>query len=69
MTKFIEIKDLNGDVISLNVDYIFEVDAKIQRKNVSGTTIKIAVHGFNNFAYQYVETSMSYNDVMELIRY
>lgn len=69
MTKFIEIKDLNGDVISLNVDCIFEVDAKILRKNVSGITIKIAVQGFNNFAYQYVETAMPYEDVMALIRY
>lgn len=67
MAKFIEIKDLRGDIISLNVDYIFEIDDKTQRKDVSGTTIKMAVQGFNNFAYQYVETNMSYNDVMALI--
>lgn len=67
MAKFIEIKNLRGDIISLNVDYIFEIDDKTQRKDVSGTTIKMAVQGFNNFAYQYVETNMSYNDVMALI--
>lgn len=67
MAKFIEIKNLNGDIISLNVDYIFEVYDKTQFKDVPGTTIKIAVQGFNDFAYQYVETSMSYNDVMALI--
>jgi hypothetical protein len=67
MAKFIEIKNLNGDIISLNVDYIFEVYDKTQFKDAPGTTIKIAVQGFNDFAYQYVETSMSYNDVMALI--
>ena len=68
MNKFIELKNLNGEIISLNVNYIFEIMEGTQHKDIDGTTILLAVTGFNGFAYQYVETRLPYEYVMNLIK-
>lgn len=68
MSKFIEVADIQGIVISLNVDYIFQVEYGTQTKDVPGTTIKLAVKGYHGYAFQYVETTLSYDTVMNLIK-
>lgn len=68
MSKFIEIKNLDNDVVSVNVDYIFQVEHGTHENNASGTTIKLATTGFNGFPYLCVETRLAYDCVMELIK-
>lgn len=68
MSKFIEITDVHGNVVSVNVDYIFQVEQGTQKKDVPGTTIKLAVKGYHDYAFQYVETTLSYGTVMNLIK-
>ena len=67
MSKFVEITDIHGITLSVNTDLIFIVENRLQKKGKTGTTIKIAIPGFNNFAFQYVETEMPYNEVMAMI--
>ena len=64
MPKFIEVRDTHGDLISINVDYIFAVETNKEKPE---TTIKIAVQGFNNFSYQYVNTDIPYDEILAAI--
>lgn len=67
MSRFIEITDINNNMVSVNVDYIFQVEHGIQQKDVQGTTIKLAVKGYHDYAFQYIETTLPYDTVMSLI--
>lgn len=67
MNKFIEITDINNNMVSVNVDYIFLVEHGVLQKDVQGTTIKLAVKGYHDYAFQYIETTLPYDAVMNLI--
>lgn len=68
MIKFIEITDLDGNLVSINVNHIFEVEKGTHKRDVPGSTIKMSINGYNGFPFQYVETSLSYDYVMNLIK-
>lgn len=63
MAKFIEVSNDKNEKLLLNVDYIFEV-SKDEKRN---TVIKMAISGFNNFAYYYVTTNMDYWEIRKII--
>lgn len=63
MAKFIEVTNEKNEKLLLNVNYIFEVS---EDKN-GNAVIKIAVNGFNNFAFYYVTTNMGYLEIRKMI--
>lgn len=64
MPKFISVSNDKNEDVRLNVDYIFEV---AKDKKTGKAVIKMAVNGFNNFAFYYVNTNMDYHVVCEII--
>lgn len=63
MAKFIEVSNEKNEKLLLNVDYIFEVS----KEKSGNAVIKIAVSGYNNFAFYYVTTNMDYLEVRKII--
>lgn len=63
MAKFIEVSNEKNEKLLLNVDYIFEVS----KEKSGNAVIKIAVNGYNNFAFYYVTTNMDYFEIRKMI--
>lgn len=61
MSNFIEVLNTENTSVLINKMQVFKVEPAEK-----GTRICIAVKGFNHFAYQYVDTYMSYQEIRKL---
>jgi hypothetical protein len=62
MKQFIEVPQEEDNVL-INVNHIFLVE-----KEKNGSRICLAIKGHHNFAFQYVDTTLTYEQVIELIQ-
>jgi hypothetical protein len=62
MKNFIEVPQ-EGNNVLINVNHILMVE-----KDGSGSRISLAIRGNHNYAFQYVDSSLSYEQVIELIK-